>query len=66
MLTVVLLAAPVCRARAAQRLGRVAQMVVQGNGLVTARISATWATKRTKLRRDQWLRCPGVLPSART
>jgi hypothetical protein len=46
--------------------GRVAQMVVQGNGLVTALTSATWETKRTKPRLDQWLRCPGVLPRSRT
>ena len=32
----------------------------------TARTSATWETKRTKPRLDQWLRCPGVLPRSRT
>lgn len=46
--------------------GRVAQMQVQGNGLVTSRTSATWETKRTKPPLDQWLRWPGVLPRSRT
>jgi hypothetical protein len=49
-----------------QAEGRVAQTVVQGNGVETSRTSATWETKRTKLRLDQWLRCPGVLPRSRT
>jgi hypothetical protein len=48
------------------RAGRVAQTVVQGNGLVTSLTSATLETKRTKPRLDQWLRCPGVLPRSRT
>ena len=54
------------RADPGQPGGRVAQMVVQGNGLVTALTWATWETKRTKPRLDQWLRCPGVLPRSRT
>jgi hypothetical protein len=51
---------------AGQPAGSAAQTVVHGNGLVTSLTSATWETKRTKPRLDQWLRCPGVLPRSRT
>src|SRR5919198_3805077 len=41
---------------------RVAQTVVQGNGVETSRTSATRETKRTNPAVDQWFRWPGVLP----
>jgi glycosyltransferase 2 family protein len=46
--------------------GKVDQTVVQGKGVVTSLTSATWETKRTKPRLDQWLRCPGCCPGSRT
>ena len=44
----------------------VAETVVHGNGVVTRCTSATVETNLTKLRVDQWLRCPGVLPRSFT
>ncbi len=69
--------APAALARAGAGVGRLArpgdrqsgssaQMVVQGNGVVTWRTVPTLDTRRSKPRFDQWLRCPGVLPRSFT